>query len=107
MNKKIIESLFQEYLHELYKQITTDDFFHVDVTVRNAHIEYRLTSTLYAESTGEPIFYDYDSERESPKPNIITEFYSLVAFDQDGDQVGWYDNECYDIIKSAIEQYKR
>lgn len=106
MNKQIIDLLYQVYICELQKQLTTDDFFHVDVTVERKEHVYEIISTLFAESTGLYPHSDYDSPPEPNKQNIVVEFFSLTQYDREGNQIGWFNNECENIITNAIKNYK-
>ena len=106
MNKQIIDLIYSEYVCELQKQLTTDDFFHVDVTVDYEGYTYELISTLFAESTGLYPHDDYDSPPEQNKPNIVIEFYSLIQYDRERNQIGWFDKECEEIVTKAIKNYK-
>lgn len=104
MNKQIIDLIYSEYSTELRKQLTTDDFFHVDVTVDYEGYTYELISTLFAESTGLYPNDDYDSPPEQNKPNIIVEFMTLTKYNED-DSLFLYE-ECKEIVTKAIKNHK-
>ena len=98
MNKQIFNELLSRYEKELSENILLDGTFHVDVEYDIENIHYDLTSTLYSECSVE---YSEDYPPDLSSVNIVEQYSSLWSVDDEG-TYRYYDDECEEIVKTAI-----
>lgn len=104
ITEQIKNKLYDEYLFKLREEIQIEEFFHVDVEIKEQDSDFCLISTLYAEA-GKEIWTDYDSPKEYENPCISCHAWSLTEY-SDGDAYD-YDDEAEIIILQAINNYRQ